>query len=72
MITGYDRKNNKKNKKTSRIIFWEKNGLRHLEFHLPNLSDPYDKESSDLLVKKIYWNKDGEILSLTILDHHGN
>lgn len=28
---------NKAGKKINRVIFWEKNGLRHLEFELPNL-----------------------------------
>lgn len=26
---------NKQGKKTNRVIFWEKNGLRHLQFELP-------------------------------------
>lgn len=39
-----------------RIIFWEKNGLRHLEFNLPNFSDFKNTEKSDLTVEKIKWS----------------
>ena len=44
MVCGYEK--NQKLKKT-RIIFWEKNGLRHGEFDLPN--DIYGDKDFDVV-----------------------
>jgi len=54
------------NKFKTRVIFWEKNGLRHLEFNLPNFSDKFDQESSDLIINNLIWNSDGTILTLFV------
>lgn len=42
---------------TERVIFWEKNGLRHLEFDLPKLEFKYD-------FINICWSPDSQILAL--------
>ena len=54
-IVGWDRKPIKDipEKYSTRIIFWEKNGLRHYEFLLPSFNKNHLKEETDLLVKSL-------------------
>ena len=42
----------------SKLIFWEKNGLLHGEFELPDLM------GTTLKINKMTWSKDSEILAL--------
>lgn len=38
----------------TRICFWEKNGLRHLEFNLPSFNSKHSLEhETDLIVKGV-------------------
>lgn len=51
------------------IIFWEKNGLRHLEFILPYIKanqedNQTQPEETNLTVTYMQWNKDSDILAL--------
>jgi hypothetical protein len=50
------------------IVFWEKNGLRHLEFVLPYLSDSGETasqpEETNLDIEYMQWNKESDLLSL--------
>jgi hypothetical protein len=50
-------------------VFWEKNGLRHLEFGLPYLSDQKKedvKDETNLEVRGLRWNKDSDILAVQV------
>ncbi len=50
------------------IIFWEKNGLRHLEFVLPYISSNGEKPSisdeTNIEVEFMQWNKESDLLAL--------
>lgn len=50
LIAGYDKKGPKD---PYRVIFWEKNGLRHLEFNLPAFVER---------VRQLTWSIDSELL----------
>lgn len=49
-------------KKQYRIIFWEKNGLRHLEFDLPAKIES---------VQQLFWNVDSSILFVRVKYENG-
>ncbi|EGR32772.1 inhibitor of kappa light polypeptide gene enhancer in b- kinase complex-associated protein, putative [Ichthyophthirius multifiliis] len=60
LIVGYDFfKNN------TRIIFWEKNGLRHGEFIL-NINPNEIRQSNEIYIQNILFNKDSEILAIQL------
>lgn len=44
--------------KSSKLIFWEKNGLLHGEFALPDLM------GTSFKISRMAWSKDSEILAL--------
>jgi IKI3 family. len=50
------------------IIFWEKNGLRHLEFVLPYISSkgekPEQADETNLDIEHMQWNKESDLLAL--------
>ncbi|KAL4476509.1 hypothetical protein ABPG74_010242 [Tetrahymena malaccensis] len=67
-IAGVDKKPSRqdKTKTLTRVIFWEKNGLRHLEFNLPNLKDSLNTDSNSIEVINLQYNKESEILAVHV------
>ncbi|KRX06033.1 WD40-repeat-containing domain [Pseudocohnilembus persalinus] len=66
-IGGWERKllKDETDKYMTRICFWEKNGLRHLEFNLPSFNSKHSLEhETDLIVKGVQWNRDSDILCI--------
>jgi len=55
LVAGYQRKKVKDDKNENQIVFWEKNGLRHGEFILPD---------EDMSVVLIQFNADSSLLAL--------
>ena len=65
LIAGVDR-HKIDDKFQTRIIFWEKNGLRHLEFELPNFLE--NSKYNDFTVERIEFSPDAEILAIQASD----
>ena len=63
LIMSNDEKVLKNGKKEARIIFWEKNSLRHGEFRLPYIGKNQEQNSteSNLQVLDLTWNKTTQI-----------